>query len=334
MAKRPRATRILSEEERQALLRRREKKKRFQKIDAPAPRGPKFIPLLMSILAIAVILYQLFGPDLDLGLDFLDVEDVESLAIDDEITETDSRLDPERFRDSITALEGRLFAPDLVDQDLAGYSEALAGDLDVLAIRFRAEGTDAFDAAAETLEASSSSLSTPVTMSRLETLRGEWAQLRGSLFLPVDWFHSASVEGGDEQEMLTLASYRQNAFDTLSLVEDALTEVELYLTEDLADDDALARRDTDWQAFVDRWRDQHAEVADRRLPRPDARATNDQLLAIQDFEQRLRGVSGLLPEPARPDDGLLSRLESAQTAWRQVVDRFDDLLDGPEAVDD
>ncbi|MEM6797637.1 MAG: hypothetical protein AAF725_26960, partial [Acidobacteriota bacterium] len=52
------------EEKRKRLLARRRYERRFKKIDFEKKRRPQFVMVLLSVLAIALVLYQIFGPGL------------------------------------------------------------------------------------------------------------------------------------------------------------------------------------------------------------------------------------------------------------------------------
>ena len=329
MARSKRPTRILSEEERHELLRQREKKKRFRQIKAPARQGPQLVPFLLSLLAIAVVLFHLFGPDLDLGLDFLDSEEIEGLDVDGESEpEPDVRRDPAAFREMIERFEARLFAPNLADQQLSDFAESLAADLDGLAIRFRAEGNETFDDAAMKLEAASAEIADRVTLRRLESLRGEWTRLRGDLFRPADWFRFGTSGGDTRREVIALAVYRQSAEDVLALVEEALGEVESILSTRAPDDEQQADMADAWSEFAADWHERLDGLRAEAFPRPDSSAPDAHLLVVQDYEQRVRGVADWVAGSRLPDESTLRTLESAQVDWRQLVSRFDELIDG------
>lgn len=325
-----RATRILSEEERRQRELERRMKKRYRRIEAPKKRGPQFLPFLLSLLAITVILFRFFGPELGIDMSFLDTEDVEGLRVEDEAAADAGfeRLDPAPFREPITTLETSLFTPDLADRSLQDLASDLAVGLDRLASRLRAVGRESVDSAAETLEAASASLdsSEDFDLRRLEALRERWTEVRNATFVPATWFHEPMVAVGDGESELVLAAYRDQAGRLRDLVDDALAEAVVVTDTANPDAETRARLAEEWSLFARDWRDRHAALVEERLPRPDAAGSGDMLLAVQRYEQFLRQTESLVSADRLPGPRDLRTYEAAQVDARDLLDRFDELV--------
>lgn len=151
------------------------------------PRSrPRFIPLLLALLAFTLIAARLVKAILE------DRGEAQIAAVV-ETADADVRLDPRRYRDRIERVESSLYPTSATDPAVLAdrtsrAGTALAADLDAGG---HGESADAIRALATDI------LGTEVDARAIARLRNSWFDLRGRIFLPADWMHNLSEEAGD-----------------------------------------------------------------------------------------------------------------------------------------
>lgn len=272
--------RVRSPEERRRLeLARRRYARRYRRIEDLKRRGPQFIMVLLALLAIALILYRLFGPELLK----VDEEEIADTFVAPEVEQAaDVRVDPDLLRPEIEAFEEALFG----ERSARGLDElagSIAGEGNLLAEKARqlSEGRPRLSELESRVESLAAEIQAPsFDLERLDELREQWLQVRLETLHRADWF--ASPTAAVAEDASALAAYRDAAVSLLSLVESALSEAE-YFSERVAEGESISG---DWRDYEG---DFFAELREIELTipaeRPGTGASAQLLTAIQKLEQ-------------------------------------------------
>ena len=273
--------RVRSPEERRRLeLARRRYARRFRRIEDLKRRGPQFIMVLLALLAIALILYRLFGPEL------LTVEDEEILDTFDEtvaVQETANvRVDPELLRTEITSFEEVLLG-ERAARGLDELTRSIATEAGLLAEKARqlSEEHPRLVDLEQRVEALASEVQTSsFDLERLEEIRRQWFDIRVDTLHRAPWLASTTTVVGEDAS--ALAAYRDAATALLDLVESARSEAE-YFSERIAEGENIS---SDWRDYESEFFSELREI-ELTIPaeRPGTGASAALLGAIQKLEQ-------------------------------------------------
>jgi hypothetical protein len=270
-------------------------------------RRPKFLVLLASALAMALILYAMFGPDQPYDPDSAAPE---GLVLGDEDGGPVRRLDPTPYRGAVEALEQAFFrTPIESSADLALVGPRLVSTTSSLRTAVGREHPDspvtrALDNLENELPRDSFSFAD------LESAREGWLRLRERYLEEAAFYYRPPARSNTRSaaQPASLAEYRTLANDLESLLSDGY-----YAAQSAID----AGDSTGWQSFAKGWRERFTELAKTRprQPRPDAEAAL--LLAYQDLDQALRKADALsrntrLPRSLAPFEEALRQVRKAQ----------------------
>ena len=264
--------------------------------------------VLLCVLGMAVILYQVFGPGRSVG----------GPLVEEAVEESDPRLDPEPYRQTIEALESGLFAPVEDGRDLADAAASLRAGVDALSGeigRLHPEDAETVD----TLAALAGSVADGLGFADLEGVRHGWLRLRDRRFVPARWFLSPSVEGWAHDRVI-LAEHRELARGLRALLYEGAAAARSF-AEAETDDGAAG-----WREFAADWRQRLDELWRDRPRRPSTDADAELLLATQELERAYRSARDLAADPglAGSDDpgarfnAVLERIDRVESAFAGV----------------
>ncbi len=292
---------------------------RKEGLAAQPRKKPQMLVMLLSMLAIAVILYRVFGPG---------AIRAEATPVDAEpaAAAVATRLDPERYRLTIQAVDRALYETPAANLAMMNeqiriaflrLSDRLVGAESALSLA----AADAVNALASLAETNTFSLET------LQQMRADWALARSRHFTRAPWFLYPG-KGDDRTDRAALAAYRDVASGLLSLADEgwSLAEVLESPPPDNASRDEDAEREQ-WQSVQTDWRERLTELRQQLPGRPDASADPRILVATQRLEQAFLSLSSLAAAEKLPG---LDRIDQTLASAEQAQQSFDDLLiEGP-----
>ncbi|MEO1368994.1 MAG: hypothetical protein AAFX50_17595, partial [Acidobacteriota bacterium] len=203
--------RVRSPEERRKLeLARRRYARRFKKIEDLKRRGPQFVMVLLSLLALSLILYRLFGPELISQDDEVIADTFEPAAAETAAGAT--RIDPEPLRTEIEGFERALFGGESAI-NLGELQSAISTEASVLARRIRQLSAEqpAFNTLGERFQSLLADIQTSsFELEKLADLRRDWVDLRGGALHRASWF-AAPPKDAFAQDTSFIIAYRESA---------------------------------------------------------------------------------------------------------------------------
>ncbi|MEM8995381.1 MAG: hypothetical protein AAGF23_11380 [Acidobacteriota bacterium] len=314
--------RVRSPEERRKLeLARRRYARRFKKIEGLKRRGPQFVMVLLSLLALSLILYRVFGPEL-LREDGEVISDTFEPATGN--TDDDgSRVDPESLRFEIESFERALFGGESAS-NLGELQSTIAAEASVLSDRIRQVSAEqpAFVDLGERFQSFLADLQgSSLELEKLADLRQDWVNLRDDALHTANWY-AAPPKDAFSQDTSFLIAYRESATSLLDLVDLARSEAESF-SEMVADGEPIQES---WREFERDFTEQLQDI-ERSIPaeRPSVEASTRLLAAIQQLERTVDFVrENVAIEPPRyPLDA--RTYDRAADSAQQAVDAFADL---------
>ncbi|MEM1202369.1 MAG: hypothetical protein AAGN66_04000 [Acidobacteriota bacterium] len=328
MARRPKTYNIRSadtvEEQRQRRAQRRIEK-RYRRIDVEDRRSPHGFVVLLCLLGMALVAFYLFGPKLVFE-DDVEVDDFARVGPEDAgaAAEVDVVLDPSPFRDPLVSLEDALFdVPAASDGSWRAVAEevAVASDQMVDALRRGGEPSQ-LNAADELRAMTSGARSADFDFEGLSDLRGAWFTWRRETFTAAPWLKGAPALRQDRDPAFG-AAYRQAALDLQTLVEDALTEIELVADPEDPTPGADARRGRQeaWRAFAEGWTADVDRLRSALPDRPDPSSPTGLLSAVARLRTSFERAQALGAAPTPDVPGLEALVYDLQA----TQDAFDDL---------
>ncbi|MEO1085477.1 MAG: hypothetical protein AAFY88_14655, partial [Acidobacteriota bacterium] len=309
--------RVRSPEERRKLeLARRRYARRFKKIEDLKRRGPQFIMVLLSLLALSLILYRLFGPEL-LRQENEDISDTFApTAVDAAVSGV--RTDPEPLRSEIESFERALLGGESAS-NLDELRSTISAEASVLSERIRqlsAEQPALVDLGERFQSLLIDVQTSSLELEKLADLREEWVDLRDSALRKASWF-TAPPKGAFAQDTSFLIAYRQSADSLLSLVDLARSEAESF-SEMVADGEPIQES---WREFERDFTEQLRDI-ERSIPaeRPGVKASTQLLSAIQQLERTVDFVreNVAIEPPQHPLDA--RTYDRAADSAQQAVD--------------
>lgn len=305
------------------------------------PKAPQFMIFLLSILGMAVVLYQIFGPGSGEGGDLgAGATQVASAAAGT------GKLDPEPYRQAIEALETVLFSPLEDAQDIADAGAGLGATFGNLSAEIRRRetepesadaiarlaapaGTPAAETAFPLASAEASVAETPAveapvddpqdrrfSFGELERSRRTWLRLRGLYFLPASWL-TEPAEDGSAKARILIAEHQEVARGLMALLREGATEAQAF------SDSAEEADEVGFQEDLGDWRQRIDELWKSKPKRPGTAADPQILVAVQELEtafQRTWALAGsvALGDPASRFDDVLALAEKAQRSFDDV----------------
>lgn len=181
---------------------------------------PKFIPLLLSLLALTLVVAGLVSAILE---DRRATRPVTEAAVFDDAA-PDPRIEPDAYRDTIEQIDGALFPSTVIDLSVLGDRAAAASKQ--LSETLRRSGRD--HVASELASFAADLGNADLDAAGLSSARERWIFLREGRFLPAPWMHDATQANADAVDSALVGAYLDyaNEIDSLlgSLSPDTLTE--------------------------------------------------------------------------------------------------------------
>lgn len=283
---------------------------------------PQMVLMLLSLLAIAVILYRVFGPGSSGVEAAVEMEPETSTAA---LAATSQRLSPEPYRREIQDVDRAFF--DTPATDLERMSDQILFALRQLSRRLAASQPAASRTAIESIDELAARFPSAAALSLdlLQELRTTWVRLRDRHFQDALWYVlPTSVD--PRTDRAALVAYRGVVDDLLTLLDEGSSRLQVLsapTAPNFVDPTDAAHKREQWQLFRSDWQGRIAELK-RQLPdRPGVRTDPQVLLAARRLEQAFSRVASLATV-----DGLPSRerLGDAFDAVEQARRSFDDLL--------
>lgn len=312
--------RVRSPEERRRLeLARRRYARRFRKIDDLKRRGPQFIMVLLSLFALSLIFYRLFGPELLREDDEVVNDTFASTEMEDALN---TRVDPEPLRSEFEAFERSFFGAESA-RGLEDLKNTIVADAYALSDRVRqlADESPRLTAVGTRLQTITAELQNPgFDLDLLADLRQGWVDSRAAVFRRADWF-SFPADTFSEDVTYQVA-YRDAASTLLELTEFARAEAESF-SEYVADGESI---DDPWRDFERDFTEQLREV-ELSIPveRPGVKASSQLLAAIQKLERTVDFVREqvAIEKPRSPLNS--QPYDRAVNSAQEALDAFDSL---------
>jgi hypothetical protein len=273
-------------------------------------RRPKFLVLLISALAMALILYAIFGPDQPYDPDSAAPKGLELNDQGGAVT----RLDPAPYRGAVETLERAFFrTPVESSADLALLGPRMASATSSLRNAIAREHPDS--SAAGALSTRESEIPREgFSFADLESARESWLRLRERYLEEAAFYYRAPASSTTRSaaQPASLAEYRTLANDLENFLSDGYYNAQTAID---AGDSA------GWQNYAQRWRERFTEMAKTRPRQPRAGADAALLLAYQDLDQALRKADSLsrstrLPQSLGPFEDALRQVRKAQDGLR------------------
>lgn len=282
------------------------------------PAKPQFLPLLLLILALVVLIARIFVPAIREM-----IFPPPSTVVETNTSTAPATLNPEVFRDAITAVDSALYTNSASDLD--GMRQELSTTMRRLETELaRSELPNGLAAAAD-VRRLVDSLPPTMTLDSLNDARQSWPPVRTKNFGSADWFrHPAPKAPYDDR--VAIAVYRDITASLESIAGDAVTRATtlsqpaLRGFEDEAEDQ---RRAQEWEDLSVGWEQQINGLRSGMPERPSAGAQAKLLAAIQRLEQVLAQAGNA------SRSGLDGSVERWQTASQQATEArvsFEDLL--------
>ncbi len=181
---------------------------------------PKFIPLLLSLLALTLVTAGLVSAILE---DRRTARPVTETAVRNDAA-PDPRIEPDDHRTTIERIDGALFPPKVIDLSVLGDRAATASKQ--LSEDLRRSGRD--HVANELASFAADLGSADLDAAGLTAARERWIFLRQGRFLPAPWMHDSTQANADAVDSALVGAYLDyaNEIDGLlgSLSPDTLSE--------------------------------------------------------------------------------------------------------------
>ena len=268
-------------------------------------KRPKFLVLLISTLAAALVLYQIFGPEAPENPEDAPLVGLEIPEASDGLLQ---KIDPGPYRGALETLEQVLFSGGLESRsDLSLAAQRLASASGNL----RTAVSDAQPDAALIGALGDFRNKIPqgsFTARDLQKAQRLWLTIRGRHLEQAAWFRTPQEETGSSD--LLAAEYQTLTSDLISFLQDGLSEVQYGDS-------------SRWKDFAGDWRRRFEELAKRRPRRPGADEAPAMLRAYQDLEKALRSADSLSRSAKAPSS--VAPLEKALQDARKAQDTLRDL---------
>ncbi len=293
-----------------------------KELPAAAPRQkPQMVVMLLSLLAVAVILYRVLGPG-TIGAEAAIEAPPETTTA--ALDATSAQLSPEPYRREIQAVDRAFF--DTSEVELERMSDQILFTLRQLSRRLAASQPAAGRPAIESLDLLAARFpSGGLSLDLLHELRTEWVRLRDRHFQDALWYvFPGAVD--PRTDRAALVAYRGVAEDLLALLgegSDRAAVLSAPTAPNYVDPEDAARKREQWRAFRSQWEGRIADLK-RQLPeRPGVKADPQVLLAARRLEQAFSRVTSLASGNGLPSP---TRIGEAFDAVEQARRSFDDLL--------
>lgn len=270
-------------------------------------KQPKFLVLLVSTLAMALILYKLFGPEPP-----RDPEDAPIVGLEIQEPESSLRLDPNPYRPTVQSFERALFGTTVESrEDLYLAGSRLASSIGTLKASIHRDHPKS-PLAASLEELARSIPSEGFTNENLEQARKQWLQIRHRYLEETSWFEDPPAAGPASQVSVT--EYQNLASDLINFLEEGAQQAR-----SMGGSADTAR----WKDFQHPWRNRFKDLATQRPNRPLSGSPDDLLLAYQRLERALRRADSLsanrnAPTNDAPFEAALEEARKADDALRNL----------------
>lgn len=286
---------------------------------APPRQRPQLVLMLLSLLAVAVILYRVFGTGAVSANG--GVQPAVSTAPAAISAAASARLDPAPHRAAIEAVDQAVFespAESLIEigEQATSALRRLRADLAVAPANAAAvtDLDELIDGAAAEV----------FSLERLAELRREWTRIRNRTFLNAPWF--LSMVGVDARTgRAALVIYRGAADELASLLDEGADRAENLWkpsAPNVDDPEERARREEEWRGYANDWRQRIEVLRDELPPRASATADPQVLLAVQRLEQAFARASSLAAANLPPQAAFSDAVDTVERARES----FEDLL--------